>query len=40
MPTAVPDRWHPIAPPEPLTDRPAQFGNNDIYGGTYLDPTP
>jgi hypothetical protein len=30
----------PIAPPAPLTDCPAQFGNNDIYGGTYLDPTP
>jgi len=30
----------PIAPPAPLTDCPAQFGNEDIYGGTYLDPTP
>jgi hypothetical protein len=30
----------PIAPPAPLTDCSAQFGNNDIYGGTYLDPTP
>jgi hypothetical protein len=30
----------PITPPAPLTDCPAQFGNNDIYGGTYLDPTP
>jgi hypothetical protein len=30
----------PITPPSPLTDCPAQFGNNDIYGGTYLDPTP
>jgi hypothetical protein len=30
----------PIAAPAPLTDCPAQFGNNDIYGGTYLDPTP
>jgi hypothetical protein len=31
---------NPITPPSPLTDCPAQFGNNDIYGGTYLDPTP
>jgi hypothetical protein len=30
----------PIPAPSPLTDCPAQFGNNDIYGGTYLDPTP
>jgi hypothetical protein len=30
----------PITPPAPVTDCPAQFGNNDIYGGTYLDPTP
>jgi hypothetical protein len=30
----------PIPAPAPLTDCPAQFGNNDIYGGTYLDPTP
>ena len=30
----------PITPPAPLTDCPEQFGNNDIYGGTYLDPTP
>jgi hypothetical protein len=30
----------PIAAPAPLTDCPAQFGNEDIYGGTYLDPTP
>jgi hypothetical protein len=28
----------PITPPAPLTDCPAQFGNEDIYGGTYLDP--
>jgi hypothetical protein len=30
----------PITPPAPLTDCPAQFGNEDIYSGTYLDPTP
>jgi hypothetical protein len=29
-----------IAAPAPLTDCPVQFGNNDIYDGTYLDPTP
>jgi hypothetical protein len=30
----------PIPPPAPLTDCPAQFGNEDIYSGSYLDPTP
>ena len=30
----------PIPPPAPLTDCPAQFGNEDIYGGTYPDPAP
>jgi hypothetical protein len=30
----------PITPPAPLTDCPAQFGNEDIYSGSYLDPTP
>jgi hypothetical protein len=30
----------PIAAPSPLTDCPAQFGNNDIYAGTFADPTP
>jgi hypothetical protein len=30
----------PIAAPSPLTDCPAQFGNEDIFGGVYLDPTP
>lgn len=31
---------NPIAPPSPLTDCPPQFGNEDIYGGAYADPTP
>jgi hypothetical protein len=26
--------------PSPLTDCPGAFGNSDIYGGAYLDPTP
>ena len=30
----------PITPPSPLTDCPARFGNSDIYGGSYVDPTP
>jgi hypothetical protein len=31
---------NPITAPSPLTDCPRQFGNEDIYGGAYLDPTP
>jgi hypothetical protein len=31
---------NPIAPPSPVTDCPAQFGNEDIFGGVYDDPTP
>jgi hypothetical protein len=31
---------NPIAAPSPLTDCPAQFGNEDIFGGVYADPTP
>jgi hypothetical protein len=30
----------PIAPPSPLTDCPALFGNLDNYSGSFLDPTP
>ena len=30
----------PIPPPHPLTDCPPEFGNTDIYSGSYLDPTP
>jgi hypothetical protein len=31
---------NPIPPPSPLTDCPPQFGNTDIYSGSFLDPTP
>jgi len=30
----------PIAAPSPLTDCPSQFGNEDIYSGSFPDPTP
>jgi hypothetical protein len=30
----------PIAAPSPLTDCPPDFGNLDIYSGSFLDPTP
>jgi hypothetical protein len=31
---------NPIPPPSPLTDCPPEFGNTDIYSGSFLDPTP
>jgi hypothetical protein len=30
----------PITAPSPLTDCPPQFGNGDIYSGSFTDPTP
>jgi len=29
-----------VARPAPQQDCPANFGNTDIYGGSYNDPTP
>jgi len=29
-----------VSPPSPQQDCPATFGNTDIYGGSYADPTP
>ena len=31
---------NPIPKPSPLTDCPPMFGNEDIYSGSFLDPTP
>ena len=31
---------NPIPAPSPLTDCPPQFGNTDIWSGSFLDPTP
>lgn len=30
---------HPLPAPAPLRDCPPRFGNTDIYGGSYADPT-
>ena len=30
----------PLAEPQPATDCPARFGNNDVFAGFYRDPSP